>query len=670
MRELGSWLKGLPENEVDALVQSRPDARRYRGDRANLAFWLAQPMSLNAAVHRLDLFALQLLEACRAVAVGGRLDRADLTAAVGDAATPAQLDRGVAELQRLALLWPHGAGLHLADVTYVLPPRPLGLGGRLRTGLGRLDAASVRAAATALGLGPAETKAAALDLLVRHHGDPAAVDAALAAAPTEARRLLDALDAGSGLVHDPNVNLFGRRPPSPDPALRWLVERAFLVPAEWGVFQVPREVALSLRGGRLVRRLDPERPTVTGATPPPAGDIDRVAAGAAVRLLDNVTALADLVDTTPLARLKDGGIGVRELRRLGAALQRDEAGVTCLLMLLAAAGLLDPGERVALDAAYDDWLAGPAASRYRTLLRAWLELGQPLSISKEDGKPIPALVPVSLQPPVRLPALKRALLQAHAGAVPLVDDLVRQAAWDEPLVMRSGTEVVIPQVLREAELLGLLASGTLSDAGRALLTTRPRADLGVARWFPPAVEDLVLQADLTAVVPGPPSAGLRAVLDAAATRESRGGASTWRFTPGSVRQALDGGWTATELLDRLSASARHGVPQTLDYLVRDVARQHGRLRIGAAGCYLRCAEPALAQEVLHTRALGRLQLREVAPAVLVAATDPQVTLAALQTAGFAPVLEDGSGEVVLQRVGGQRGNAGRELASQLSYTER
>lgn len=112
------------------------------------------------------------------------------------------------------------------------------------------------------------------------------------------------------------------------------------------------------------------------------------------------------------------------------------------------------------------------------------------------------LVPVSLQPPVRLPSLKRAVLASHEGAVPLVDDIVRQAAWDEPLVMPAGTELVIPQVLREAELLGLLAFGTLSDAGRALLTTRPRADLGVARWFPPPVEDLVLQADLTAVVPG------------------------------------------------------------------------------------------------------------------------------------------------------------------------
>jgi len=37
---------------------------------------------------------------------------------------------------------------------------------------------------------------------------------------------------------------------------------------------------------------------------------------------------------------------------------------------------------------------------------------------------------------------------------------------------------------------------------------------------------LLLQADVTAVVPGPPRPALRALLDAAAERESQGGAAT------------------------------------------------------------------------------------------------------------------------------------------------
>jgi hypothetical protein len=666
--EFGAWLQRLPDDAVEALLQARPDARRHRGDRTSLAWWLARPSSLSLAVHRLDLFGLQLVQTCQAIVDDGRVHRAYLDAAVGDAATPAQLDRGLAELQRLALVWPYADELHLADLTHVLAPRPLGLGAPLRKALTRLDATYVRSAVGALGLGPYTNKSTAMQSLERHHADMAAVTAVLAAAPEPARRLLHELDRGAGVLHDPAASFYGRRD-SPDPAVRWLAERAFLVPADWGLLEVPREVARSLRGGRLVRRLDPERPAVSGSSPPPPDDVDRIAAGAAVRLLETVTALADLIDAAPLSRLKDGGIGVRELRRLGAGLQQDEDAVTGLLTLLGSAGLLHLDDRVSLDEAYDEWLAGPAPSRYSALVRAWLRLGQPLSIRKPDGKLLPALVPVSLQPPIRLPALKQTLLAAHDGTVPSVDDLGRRAAWDEPLIFVDGTEVVIPQVLREAEVLGLIAQGTLSDAGRALLTRRPPADLRVSRWFPAAVEELVLQADLTAVVPGPPGVSLRSLLDAAADRESRGGASTWRFTPASVRRALDSGLSATDLLDRLSAIARHGVPQTLEYLIRDAERQHGRVRIGAAGCYLRCADPALAEEVVRTRVLNRLQLRQVAPHVLVAATDPDVTLAALQAAGFSPVLEDGGGEAVLQRVGGRRGDSGSDLAEQLAHTD-
>jgi len=669
VHELSAWLKRLPDDTVEALVQARPDARRYRGDRAHLAHWLSQPTSLSAAVHRLDRFGLQLVQTCHAVADGGRLDRTELLAAVGDAATPAQLDRGLAELQRVALVWPHAGELQLADLSRVLAPRPLGLGGPLHRSLNKLDAASVRSAVEALRLGGYTNKPTAIQLVERHHADPAAVRAALAGAPEAARRLLQELDDGAGVLQDPSASFFGARRASPDPAVQWLKARAFLVPADWGMLEVPREVARSLRGGRLVRRLDPERPMVAGSSPPPPEDVDRAAAGAAVRLLDAVTALADVIDAAPLARLKDGGVGVRELRRLGAGLQQDEAAVTGLLTLLGVTGLLHLDDQVSLDGAYDEWLARPAPSRYSALVQAWLRLGQPLTIRKPDGKLFPALVPVSLQPPIRLPALKRTLLAAHDGTVPSADDLVRRAAWDEPLIFVAGTEVVVPDVLAEGELLGLIARGTLSDAGRALLTDRPQAGLPVGRWFPAAVEELVLQADLTAVVPGPPDAPLRSLLDTAADRESRGGASTWRFSSASVRRALDSGLSATDLLDQLSATSRHGVPQALDYLIRDVQRQHGRLRIGAAGCYLRCADPALADEVVRTRALSRLQLRQVAPDVLVAATDPRVTLGALQAAGFAPVLEDGAGEPVLQRVGGRRGDSGTDLAGLLAHSD-
>jgi hypothetical protein len=668
MRSMSAWLRTLPAEELDELVAARPDARRYRDPSCTgLARWLAHPVSVQTAMSRLDRFALQLLEVCAALGTDGEVQRSELAAAVGDLATPEQVAEGLRRLQRLALVWPDAKALRVVDLTYVLTPRPLGLGGDLSRGLARHDAATVKAIADRVGLGQLSSKAKAVDALLAHHSDPAALARLLAGAPAPARTLLQRLDEGTGLQARPGSGYYGAPRRSSVAGLEWLLQHGLLVPLDWSSLEVPREVTRALRGGRLVRALDPERPRPAVGPAPDAARIAPVASAAAARLLDSATALADLVDARPLARLKDGGVGVRELRRLGAALGRDESQVTALLTLLGAAGLLDPDDEVRLDRTYDAWARREPAQRYAVLVRAWLALRQPLAVPKPNGGLVPALVPVQLHPPVRLPALKRSLLEPHDGAAPRAADLVRRLQWDRPLELATGTSYVLTLVLEEAELLGLLALGTLTGAGRGVLRDAPADDLGVAGWFPPPVGDVLLQADLTAVVPGPPAAALRSLLDAAADRESQGAAGTWRFGPASVRRALDSGLTAADLLGRLKEHARHGVPQTLEYLVHDVERQHGRLRIGAAGCYLRCADPALAQEVLRVRTAGRLGLREVVPGVLVAAADPATTLAALQAAGYAPVLEDASGEQVLQRVGAERGRGGAWLAERLTW---
>src|SRR5205814_569945 len=61
--------------------------------------------------------------------------------------------------------------------------------------------------------------------------------------------------------------------------------------------------------------------------------------------------------------------------------------------------------------------------------------------------------------------------------------------------------------------------------------------------------------DLTAIVPGSPDTRLTALLDRVADREAQGTATSWRFSPASVRRAFDQGATAAELLDDLGAIA-------------------------------------------------------------------------------------------------------------------
>ena len=124
---------------------------------------------------------------------------------------------------------------------------------------------------------------------------------------------------------------------------------------------------------------------------------------------------------------------------------------------------------------------------------------------------------------------------------------------------------------------------------------------------------MLLQADLTAVAPGPLEAELARTLHLVADVESRGGATVYRFTPGSVRRAFDAGWTALEVHDFVGSVSRTPVPQPLTYLVDDVSRTFGTVRVGQAESFLRADDESALTELLHHPKAGSLGLRRIAP---------------------------------------------------------
>ncbi len=251
--------------------------------------------------------------------------------------------------------------------------------------------------------------------------------------------------------------------------------------------------------------------------------------------------------------------------------------------------------------------------------------------------------------------------------------------------------------LMEAELLGVTGRGALSSQGRALLgtgtdtdtleapgttPTQPaqgthpdldahpdpdahpgravqaartaRAARLLAPLLPEPLDHLLLQADLTAVAPGPLLRPLADMLGILADVESKGGATVYRFTPGSVRRALDAGQTASDLHAFLGKHARTPVPQPLTYLIDDVARRHGQLRVGAASAYIRCDDDAVLGEIMADKRSAGLRLRRLAPTVLAAQADPSTLLEGLRTMGFAPAAESSEGDVLITRAHAQR----------------
>ena len=253
-------------------------------------------------------------------------------------------------------------------------------------------------------------------------------------------------------------------------------------------------------------------------------------------------------------------------------------------------------------------------------------------------------------------AAARALLAAAArpGGLPMtVDDVVADLAWRAPRAVPPVEAV--EGLLREAALLGVTGAGVLAPTGRAVLALLDGAEQAdgadaeallaetLRAILPASVDEVLLQGDLTGIVPGRPSRELAVLIDRAAEVESRGAATTVRFTPASVTRALDAGMTGEELLDALTSRSRTPVPQPLEYLVHDTARRHAALRVGSVGSYVRAADPAVLTGLVGDERLAELGLVQLAPTV-VAASAPAATLqAALRRRGLLAALEGPDG---------------------------
>lgn len=105
------------------------------------------------------------------------------------------------------------------------------------------------------------------------------------------------------------------------------------------------------------------------------------------------------------------------------------------------------------------------------------------------------------------------------------------------------------------------------------------------------------------------------------------------------------------------------MPQALDYLVDDIARQHGRLRVGAIESYVRSDDHGLLSQVLGDRRTAPAELRRLAPGVLVSGLGADEVLTVLRAAGYAPAGENPGG-AVLTRPPGRPRAAGRRTGSE------
>ncbi|MET9964192.1 helicase C-terminal domain-containing protein [Streptomyces sp. NPDC006326] len=663
-------MRGRDDAALAALLHARPDLLSpVPGDMTQLATRAGTRASVVRALDRLDRFALQTAEAL-AVApdpcpyqvleslMTGTGTTTDTDPRSGS--VRAELPRALATLRDQALVWGEEDRLRLVRTARELlspaagRPSPTGLGPTVAEATAGMSPTRVQEIVAAVGLPATHDPVSAVTALTALFTDQERMSALLDEAPAEAHQVLGRLVWGPP---------YGEVTANPAPPVRWLRDRGLLLPTSARTVVLPREVALHLRGGLAHRTPEPLAPPVTAHREHRPQLVDANAAGQALAALSTVEELVKSWEHAGPPVLRAGGLSVRDLKRTAATLDTTEPMAAFWIELAYAAGLLasdgEADERYAPTPAFDDWLERPPAERWSALATAWLAATRTAGLVGEQdakGRTLSALgadLDRSAAPEVRRRVLEL-LAGLPEGGSPDPHALLNRLAWERPVRGTSDLRARLAHwTLAEAETLGVTGRGALAGHGRALLEHRDPVPL-LAALLPDPVDHVLLQADLTAVAPGPLRRPLAEVLAVLADVESKGGATVYRFTPASVRRALDAGHTAVDLHAFLAEHSRTPVPQPLAYLIDDVARRHGHLRVGAASSYVRCDDDGMLNEILADKRSAGLGLRRLAPTVLAAQAEPGALLDGLRTMGYAPAAESRTGDVVVARADAHR----------------
>lgn len=633
---LGVWLAERGDDELVRLLRLRPDLTQPPpGTIAALAARAAARQSIKAATDDLDFLHLTVLDALLTLhADSGAVAFAALDEALGGRADDSVLRAAVGNLTERALVWgdAEGAGALrvAAETANCLPWYP---------GQATLEPDAMSGAEVAEAIG--------------------ALDAA-------ERDLLDRLLEGSpiGRTRDALPDA------PPDRPVQRLLSAGLLRRLDADTVILPRLVGQVLRGESpgpvSLARPDPTVSTTTTA------DIDAVAAGAALDLLREVELVLETLSAAPAPELRSGGLGVREVKRLTKATGVDERRLGLILEIALSAGLIAAGipEPEPTDAAGSSWaptvaadrfIESPTAVKWHLMASAWLDLpGRPSLVGARgpDGKPYAALSDslFSTAAPLDRRLLLALLADLPPGSGVDAGSASQALVWQRPRWSARLQPDPVADLLTEAHAVGAVGRGAIAGPMRRLLAGDGDDAVVAAmdKALPKPIDHFLLQADLTVIVPGPLERALAEQLGAVATVESAGAAMVYRIDEASVRRALDTGKTAGELHALFARHSRTPVPQALTYLIDDVARRHGQLRVGMAASFVRCEDAALLAAAAAAPATEAVELRLLAPTVAVSQAPISEVLAALRRAGFAPAAEDTTGAIVDLRSRGAR----------------
>ena len=319
---------------------------------------------------------------------------------------------------------------------------------------------------------------------------------------------------------------------SPGKAIGWLLENKILVAIDSQTVALPREVGMFLRGKKVFQDLQEVKPKLIGQSRK-QNDVDRAAIANISDLLRWCEELAHNWSDEPPLALRAGGLGLRDLRRTSEHLGIDETCTAFVAELLYLAGLvvIDTDDSILPTSAFDIWITRSHEERWHNLVSLWLETSRVAGlIGKSDQKNTTPLGPELDR--AGISSLRKKTINSlidNPEIAPTGESMESVIKWIAPARFNSD---FVTWILREAEWLGVTGQGAISSFGIALLTDAD--ELGVESALPKPVDHILIQADNSAIAPGPLTVELANELGTIADIESRGGATVYRFSEPSI----------------------------------------------------------------------------------------------------------------------------------------
>ena len=597
MRSFSDYLRSVDDAALLNLFTARPDlVTPVPPDIASLAVRACSAPSLARAIDSLNQWQFQVLEA--AASLNEPFSEKSVVSL-----TDKEAKAALEHLVMVGLVYPSEDGMRLPT--------------QLRDVIGTEPA----------GLGPASMAKLKLSELED--------------APADAKKVLERLVWGPprGSVGDIK---------NPGPGVTWLLEKKFLVPLDQRTVILPREVAIALRGGKIHKERFIKQPVLSGAKRDER-QVNLAAIANVSTVLRWVEELLNFWADEPADALRAGGLGVRDLKIISTHLGVDESCTAFVAELAYLASLIsfDADDRILPSSKFDIWLMQTPADRWQMLASQWLITSRVSGlVGRVEAKNVAALGPeLDRVNAARVRGLTLELLRENQGIAPEWNSFKEVLSWRAPLRRNSSLQDELAEwTLREAEWLGITGQGALSKFGAQFLDGDDLSSIN--EDLPKTVDHILIQSDNTAIAPGPLEHEISQALAMMAEIESRGGATVYRFTESTIRRALDHGKTGDEIKTFLIKTSKTPMPQPLEYLIADVAKKHGKLRVGNTSSFIRCEDTALISQIMNDKKLEILALRRIAPEVVICDMDATDAMRVLRECGYLPAGESANGMIL------------------------